>query len=499
MIHADPSDTRRLDTLPSLLVERDGRRFPQSWDTPRSAPVHQIEPPNDGKHDLLMAVHLRESIWTRLPWNAEPPSAEDREALVKAYNASLQTLETYRQDVDKLVRLACQANLDFRQARGDTNAKARDEALQNKLSEMLSAVSSVWRPPVSVLNAAWVGGPLPELRNVMDESLQGAVTSFCEQFVELMAQLVDREMFGLVEWHPNQCCSYHFFKQVVIQENDGFETRTSEEFGIDPDTEVTDVEDDGWRNEVIGVRRTETVTRGKHHYRHARHQHDVMHAVHTSINNSRVVMPPAVKTLVEAVPDWLYEHVEVIDGDIFRERVIEQNTGCEDWADVQVKDEPIYGCEPGVIIGPFVLTGWGPREVAAETARRQQVSKQRSVTRSRQSADFRTPLMTGIAVTISLLAMVTLVLALRSGLGMAYAVPVTLAALGAIWIAARDVATSRGVAANLRYAHFQTGFWGSLLLLAQWMLAVYFVSVSLLIPLALVLVAGVCYLLARWW
>jgi len=66
--------------------------------------------------------------------------------------------------------------------------------------------------------------------------------------------------------------------------------------------------------------------------------------------------------LIEKIPDWLYPFVQVIDGDIFRERIIERDTQVEEWVDsVEVRDEPICGTEPGVIIGPFVLTGWGPR------------------------------------------------------------------------------------------------------------------------------------------
>lgn len=36
---------------------------------------------------------------------------------------------------------------------------------------------------------------------------------------KLLPRLVDRQLVGLVEWLPNHCCGYHFFKQVVIQNN----------------------------------------------------------------------------------------------------------------------------------------------------------------------------------------------------------------------------------------------------------------------------------------
>ena len=153
----------------------------------------------------------------------------------------------------------------------------------------------------------------------------------------------------------------------MIQENDG---RSERVVGQTLLTQITE-RDPVTGRQIIGKQRIEeTRGKGQHQHRFARHQHEVMNAVRTSIRNSQVVMPPAVVRLVEVVPVWLYDFVQVIDGDIFRERVIEQDTNLEYWADVQVRDEPIIGCEPGVIIGPYVLTGWGPREVAAESDRR---------------------------------------------------------------------------------------------------------------------------------
>jgi len=51
--------------------------------------------------------------------------------------------------------------------------------------------------------------------------------------------------------------------------------------------------------------------------------------------------------LIKAIPTWLYPSVEVIDGDIIRERIIERDTGVEDWRVAQVDDEPIVDWEMG--------------------------------------------------------------------------------------------------------------------------------------------------------
>jgi len=59
--------------------------------------------------------------------------------------------------------------------------------------------------------------------------------------------------------------------------------------------------------------------------------------------------------LVNAIPEWLYQFVEVIDGQIVRELIIERDVSVEDWTQVNARDEPINDIDPGIIIGPFIL------------------------------------------------------------------------------------------------------------------------------------------------
>ena len=290
--------------------------------------------------------------------------------LVKAYVDSLNQLQQFRQDVENMVRYACLANLEFRQATGETNVNARDAALRAKLDEMLANAACDWLPIRNILDEKLVSQHVSTLRNHLGVALAAAVAEFAKQFFELLAKLVERQMLGLVQWYPNNCCGYHFYKQVIIQENKGGDPRkrlVSEQI-------YERIGEGSTLNRVIGKRTlAETVGRGTHYHRFARHEHRVMNTVHTTIGNSRVVMPPQVVRLVEQIPKWLYSFVAVIDGNIFREIISEQDLREENWTDVQLRDEPIYGCEPAVIIGRYVLTGWGPREVAEEEARRRSI------------------------------------------------------------------------------------------------------------------------------
>ncbi len=420
-------------------VELGGRRFPAHWLEPKkkdAARLRQLAPPPD--HAQLPAAVAKE-IRSRLPWAQLSPDVSEVQPLVEAYVASLNQLAQFRQDMDNLLHAACEANLEFRQELGETHAAARDAALKSERDDMLRKATCDWFPPRNVLDAKLVSRPVSEVRRRLDQAIADAVTEFTKQLFALFAKLVDHELFGLVEWLPNNCCAYHFFKRVVIQENDGA-SHTVNEVRFDRATQ----RDPATGRRIIG-QRTRRIAQGEgqHTHRFARHQHDVMNAIRTSIDNSRVVMPPPVERLCRAVPDWLKPFVEVIDGTIFRERIIERDIRVANWEDVQVIDEPIVGCEPGVIIGSYVLTGWGPREVEAELHRRETVTHERESAQHATAAGIRYPIATVGAV---LLAIATVVLMFRamSGAGSGWIVllPAVFALVSA-WQAAFDYATVR--------------------------------------------------------
>lgn len=192
-----------------------------------------------------------------------------------------------------------------------------------------------------------------------------------------------------------------------------------------------------------------------------------MQAVHTSIGNSQVVMPPQVQRLCEAVPDWLYPFIQVIDGTIVRERIIERDTRVDQWADRTQRDEPIIGCEPGVILGSFVLTGWGPREVKAEELRREAAVLEQSSRTATHSARWRWPLLAAVAVLMAVCA-VGLTYFAPPGAGVLTGLA-TLATLIAFWQAALDFATSRQNPTAALWAHCTTASLGTQFLLVLWL------------------------------
>ena len=343
---------------PSLSVRHRNRMVPKNFPSRLAG----IEPPTIIKSDTVDAPARRklvDAIRGRLPY----PTAIDvdrwtQNDIVQAYVASLTQLNRYRDETIALIRTVCETNLEFRQQSGTTDEQARDEAISAKLDELLAKCEIHIDLPTHVLDANLVAKPIENLHSRLRSAIFEAVEGFVDQFFVGLEKLVDVKCVGLIEWPGDNVCCYHFFKEVILQERGG---TTTSRGGVDR-TRGTNV---GWR-------KVTEVTQGRHMHRHARHEHHVLEAFHTSISNSRVIMPPQVKRLVASIPEWLRNVVQVVDGTIFREKIVEQDYRDETWQSVRVHEEPVYGCEPAVIIGSFVLTGWGPREVAAELLRREQ-------------------------------------------------------------------------------------------------------------------------------
>jgi hypothetical protein len=448
---------------------------------PSTNRVRQIaEPP----HEAQLPAQLESSLWDQLTWVSLGDDDNQRQTLIESYISSLNQLDRFRRETEAFIRAACLVNLEFRQSAGATHGQARDEAMNARLDEMLTAASAEWLPTRNILDGMVVSQTGPALREQLDQALRASLHDFTTNFFDLLSRLVDRQLVGLVEWLPNHCCSYHFFKQVVIQENEGARKVVYET--------MVGVSDDALRTTI------DTRGKGRHIHRLARHEHAVINAVRTSIANSQVVIPPPVKALIEQVPDWLYPFLSIIDGDIVRERIIERDMRVENWQDVVVLDEPIYGLEPGVIIGPYVLTGWGPREVAAEQARRKAQQASAQLQQSQKIAAWRAPCFAVGAAVMLLLAMVFLGSALGGHGGGIFALLATMAAIGAAWQATFDFLYSRKSRASVALAtHWLTASLGCQLLMALWLVARWYGPLSWSVPIVLGGTAVVCYAIAR--
>jgi hypothetical protein len=471
----------------TLPVNRAGRYFPSSYDrgtAPKSVPVYELR---TRSVDESLPERIAAVIADRLAWNQiQSIPALSRESVAEHYIESVKQLDGYRNDVLTVLREACRANLEFRHEAGELHTEARDAVLERKLSEMMTQVSKGWKSTLNISSAELFSRPADEYCREIESSLSQECAKFAEQFLSQLAHLVDQQLIGLVEWLPNDCCRYHFFRQVVLQQG--------AESSIDPhDSWGRDVEDESNLRRLRGNRRETTTTTVKHQIRHARHLHELINAVRTSIRNSKVVMPPQIDRLTKSIPDWLYPFVEVIDGQIIRERIIERDVSVEDWTQVRVRDEPIVGIDPGIVIGPYVLSGWGTSEV-------HQVLNQRKEEARKIQSEFDervTPWYLTAAVGLSGFAVWLVYQQMIGNVSGLFAPLIALLAISSLWRATNGYALKHQVAAATLYAQCMTVAGASSLLLLEWLVVRAFYPSPWGIPAVLGSIAAISYATGR--
>ena len=325
-----PQTDRSLQEVPELVSEDDGSRI-------RS--------------------QLAADLWQRMEFLSLDEGADhDKDELIETYGKSLSQIVGFGEDVHSLILAVCRTNLESRAGGGRQDDAERRAAVGRKFNEMIEKASPRIMPPKNVLTADLIALPGDTVYETLKKSVRASVVEFVKEFFAVLERLVDKRIAGLIEWLGDNLCRYHFFKEVVIHEGVTMEETVS--------TSQSWLEQD---YETITTKRTV-----ENEYRLAHHEHHVTHAFHTSIANSRVVVPLKVQGLIDKIPGWLAEYIDIVDGSLFRERVIERKYDEDTFTDVQTRDVPVprMGWEPAVVIGSIVLTGWGPREIDAELARR---------------------------------------------------------------------------------------------------------------------------------
>jgi len=471
-------------------VVRSERRFPMLPEARHSPPRNCIRELQVQSTEEALPERLSQAISQRLPWQGtNTHGTPDREAVVSAYVNSLKQLAVYRNDVETLVLEAWRANLEFRQGAGETHEEAREAVVNGKLEESMAHAFLGWKPVKNIVTADLLSQPHEAYTAELNSSVSDEVTNFSRQLFELMQRMVDLELFGLVEWLPKQCCRYHFFRRVVIQGPAELHEAVTETLPEDEDPDV----DRHLGRRVIGHRRTTSTQSIKHEIRFARHQHELINAVRTSIRNSTVVMPPQIVRLIGSIPEWLYPFVEVIDGQIVRELIIERDISIEDWTQVDVRDEPIIDVDPGIVIGPFVLSGWGSVEIGKEQERRRAVQRKAS-----EAANSRlTSVLIASAIGLSGIALWFQYRFSRGNGSGAFVVLTTVTALAAAWQAFLAHAALNHFAAPRHYTHCMAICTAMVLISAEWVVARIFNPMSWVTPAALVTIGYLGFRLAR--
>lgn len=343
---------------------KEGKNSAASDDNLRQKRSREKQPPKlavkelkGGATHAAVRTQLTSEIVRRLPFLAESQHGTTME-LVQSFYESHGRLSGFRSDLESLVPYLCKANLEFRQDSGQTEEAEKQAVLERKLTSMVEKFRLDIRPIADPVGAQLLALSPEQALAKLQGSLRNSVNRFVKDLFDSLDRLVDQEVCGLVEWTSKNTCCYHFFREVIIQDREELATETS------------DLIFDG-TTPGRSFRNIEAVDRGTHTHRIARHEYHTGDAVQTTIADTQVVLPLAVRELLDRIPDWLESVVRIIDGTLVRALIVERDIETESWENRQLTDRVYFRCEPGVVIDHIVLTGWGPLDIDAELFRRE--------------------------------------------------------------------------------------------------------------------------------
>ena len=315
---------------------------------------------------------LTETIAQMLPFYSLPENVTDKRTLFTNYVDSVAVLRQCRQDVLELYRAMIETAMEF-----DFSSTLSEEARAEIIEEFMKDAEVPLAQPENLATADVAALEPAEIQARLKASLEKSLHTLIADLIEGLGLLTERSIAGLAHWTSSNTVKYHFFRRFVEEQS---RTTRTKRGGVRRRSKA-EAFGDFRRWKRVNKRLTTT----KVSCRLAHHRHETIDAIHTSIDNSQVVMPQFVQALVRQIPDWMRPSISVIDGYLIRETVQEREICQRELTQVETFEELLYGHEPAVCLGPYVLTGWGPREIDAENQRRKQDT---SVTAESHSARF---------------------------------------------------------------------------------------------------------------
>ena len=303
---------------------------------------------------------LSENIWSALPVT-DFSHFKDSTSLAKQAIACTQVLQAREKDIKSFAEAICFEAIELR-VRGSHMAKAKESALRSAREPLCRAVQKVNRPLEPVVTADLIAQPLDAIVPVVNEWLRNSCHTVAAQLLMAMHRLVQLDVVGLVEWPGETACKLNFFRHVVTQD----QIRHKRSQSVQQD----DFGEEGFRS--VRLETWEHIE-GRNRYSIERHEHHVMNAQVNSIESAHYPIPQDKQAFLNRVPPWIKQHLNILEGDLILEKVNEKHVGEDLWQTTpQLRSS--YELEPAIVLGHYVITGWGQKEIEKEAFRRKRIA-----------------------------------------------------------------------------------------------------------------------------
>lgn len=235
-----------------------------------------------------------------------------------------------------------------------------DEEIAKWRDNLLHAAKADTFANETIVTAKLAVKPLPlvkvELANHIQESLTRAKTTMLNQLVNL----VDHEVIGIIEWYaPENCCYHYYMRECDVELKNSLIATKINKLAFAKYRKIQTLYASGTAQRSL-VRRV---------------QH-LVDAHSFSLGQNVFPIPRRQASIVADLPTWIKPALKVVEGTLIRETIVTQDQGCQRWdADRVVVDKVQWHTDPALVLGPFVLSGWGQAEIEAEMALRREEAR----------------------------------------------------------------------------------------------------------------------------
>lgn len=196
------------------------------------------------------------------------------------------------------------------------------------------------------------------MRSESHKKLHDAIFRMAKHMVGNLDHLLKHWVCGLIVRHPNATCEYTYgYRKIEMKVNQS--TSRFMYRNLDPN--------DPFFGKNASV--NEHVISSNSKITNVLCSHYLMHVIEVEPGKGYVHVPTFHQRVIDSVPSWLRSQVRLVEGTLVGGYVVEQ-----DMETYEHKGDPtveiFYHGDPAVVLGQYVLTGWGPSEIADDLSKK---------------------------------------------------------------------------------------------------------------------------------
>lgn len=321
---------------------------------------------------------IREQFHARFEMDVDSVDYPDNDTLLEKYRDDIGLIRKACDEVCDVFKLLYRLNtrFEFQASQDNWTVASDDQAMEDEhyrnWSKGLSHAITIGDYLLStrVTDLLREEGP-QALKRRREECL----SDFIRQLCQLLDDMVERQLVGLVVFGQDKDCDFHFFRDAVIEFKSDKQTMTKVTSQrlvfLLPGVEVVRLSGlhfDIARNQSI-VRRT----------RQDIYLRDVDVA---PFGRSRMPIPPDIHDFLTSLPEWLQNSLQIVEGDRYSQQFFDYEIEHVNWKETRIRPFHSYVvedmfCDPALTLGHYVLAGWDSSDVADQRGQ-QEAQWQRS-------------------------------------------------------------------------------------------------------------------------